>query len=70
MFTDYVELRHRDAYPRLTALPRFLEGVCQKVSFPHIGKMEMVYEHCKVLASDDHLRDHVLHVHYHMFHVF
>ena len=70
MFAGYVALRHRDAYPRLIELPRFLESVCQEMSFPHIGKLEMVEEYCKLLTSDDKLRDHVLHLHYQMFHVF
>ena len=70
MFTSYVALRHRDAYPRIAELLPFLEGVCQKIAFPHFGKMEMVEEHCKLLTSDDNLKDHVLHLHYQMLHVF
>ena len=70
MFTGYVELRERDAYPQLSELPHFLKKACRRFSYPHIGKIEMVKDDSKLLTSKNHLNDHVLHVIYHMLHFF
>ena len=70
MFSGYVVLRHRDAYPKMTELPYFLEQACRKASYPYIGKMEMVKDDSKLKSSENHLNDHVLHLQYHMLQFF
>ena len=70
MFACYVALCHGDAYLRLAELARFLEGVCHRISYPHVGKMEIVDDCSRLLTSDEHLNDHVLHLWCHMLRVF
>ena len=70
MFSGHVVLRQRDAYPKMTELPYFLEQACRKASYPYIGKMEMVKDDSKLKSSENHLNDHVLHLQYHMLQFF
>ena len=53
MFTSYVQLRHRKAYPKMTELTHFMGGVGKQISFPYIGKMDMVEDKGNLLTSDN-----------------
>ena len=66
MFTGYIELRNRSAYPQMDELPYLLERTCREMSFPHVGKIQFKQDYGKLRTSQNHLNDHVLHVNYEM----
>ena len=66
MFSGYIRLRHRERFPKLEELPRFLTNSCQQISEPYVGQIHMDKDYGKLKSSSDHLNDHVLHVRYQM----
>ena len=63
-FTGYVQLRHREVHPPLEDMPDYLHKACLRQTSPFVGQFEATKDDSKLATNDNHLNDHVYHIHY------